>query len=400
MSQAQQPESDGKGTASKIDIHRLLQTMVEKGASDLHLTTDSPPQLRINGELYPLRTQPLTGSDTETIAYSVLNDKQKKVFEETNEIDLSFRWKGASRFRANFFRQKGHVAGALRMIPFETKPLTTLGFPSQLDALIEKPHGLILVTGPTGSGKSTTLASIIDALNERFRHHIITIEDPIEFVHNHKRSIVNQREVGADTSSFKDALRYVLRQDPDVVLIGEIRDLETMEATMRIAETGHLALATLHTNNAVQTIHRILDFFPASQQDMVRTQLSFCLEAVISQHLVVRQDNTGRVMVCEVLLPNHAIRNLIREDKTHQIYSQMQMGQGQHGMITLNQSLHAHLATGAIALDKARRYSYDPEELEQMMRHGREPTGTHAAESTGTRRGRVASKTNKGIPRR
>jgi twitching motility protein PilT len=355
------------GDEGAIDIHRLLQTMVEKGASDLHLTAEAPPQLRIHGDLYPLRTSPLTGRQIEGIAYSVLNDKQKKEFEETHEIDLSFRWKGQSRFRANFFRQKGYVAGAIRIIPFETKPMAALGFPPGLDKVLERPHGLILVTGPTGSGKSTTLASIIDAINSNRRQHIITVEDPIEFVHSHKKSIVNQREIGSDTDNFRAALRFVLRQDPDVVLVGEIRDLETMEATISIAETGHLALSTLHTNNAIQTLHRILDFFPARQQEMVRTQLSFCLQAVISQQLIVRKDNTGRVLACEVLLPNTAIRNLIRENKTHQIYSQMQMGQGKHGMMTLNQSLMQHVLSGAISQEQAFQRSYDKEELEQML---------------------------------
>ncbi len=357
---------DGGGGGG-VDIHRLLQTMVEKGASDLHLTAESPPALRINGSLYPLRTRPLQGREIEQIAYSVLNEKQKKQFEEINEVDLSFRWKGSSRFRANFFKQRGQVAGAIRMIPHETLPLDALGLPKSVSALIDKPNGLLLVTGPTGSGKSTTLASIIDAINLKHRHHIITIEDPIEFVHSHKKSIVNQREVGSDTRSFQDALRYVLRQDPDLVLIGEVRDLATMEATLRIAETGHLALATLHTNNAIQTIHRILDFFPPKQQEMVRTQVSFVLEAVISQQLIPRQDGQGRVLACEVLLPNAAIRNLIREDKTHQVYSQMQMGQGKHGMMTLNQSLLGHVASGGLSVETALHKSYDPEELTQMI---------------------------------
>ena len=357
----------GPGAGGSVDIHRLLQTMVEKGASDLHLTAESPPALRINGSLYPLRTRPLLGREIEAIAYSVLNEKQKKQFEEISEVDLSFRWKGASRFRANFFKQRGEVAGAIRMIPHETLPLDALGLPPSVSELIDKPNGLLLVTGPTGSGKSTTLASIIDAINLRHRHHIITIEDPIEFVHTHKKSLVNQREVGTDTRSFQDALRYVLRQDPDVVLIGEVRDLATMEATLRIAETGHLALATLHTNNAIQTIHRILDFFPPKQQDMVRTQVSFVLEGVISQQLIPRQDGKGRVLACEVLLPNAAIRNLIREDKTHQMYSQMQMGQGKHGMMTLNQSLCGHVASGGLDVETALRKSYDPEELTHMI---------------------------------
>lgn len=352
-----------------VDIHRLLQTMVDKGASDLHLTAESAPALRINGSLYPLKTRPLQGREIEAICYSVLNEKQKKTFEELHEIDLSFRWKGSSRFRANFFKQKGNVAGAIRMIPTETVPLAALGLPDAVTTLIEKPNGLVLVTGPTGSGKSTTLASLIDAINVSQRSHIITIEDPIEFVHNHKKCIVNQREIGSDTTSYRDALRYVLRQDPDVVLIGEIRDYETMEATLRIAETGHLALATLHTNTAVQTIHRVLDFFPSDQQEMVRTQLSFVLEGVISQQLIPRQDGAGRVLGVEVLFPNAAVRNLIREEKTHQIYSQMQMGQGKHGMQTLNQSLLGHVKNGAISIEEALHRSYDGDELNQMLQN-------------------------------
>lgn len=367
-----EPDSTTETKRATVDVHRLLKTMVEQGASDLHLTADSPPQLRINGSLFPLRTPPLTGSDVESIAYSVLNERQKKQFEETNEVDLSFQWKGASRFRANFFRQRGHMAGALRMIPFETRPLAGLGFPPSVSGLIDKTQGLVLVTGATGSGKSTTLASMIDAINSQHRHHIITIEDPIEFVHTHKKSIVNQREIGTDTATFSEALRYVLRQDPDVVLIGEIRDYETMEAALRIAETGHLAFATLHTNSTIQTIHRVLDFFPPKHQEMVRTQLSFVLEAVISQQLLVRSDGKGRVLASEVLLPNAAVRNLIREEKTHQIYSQMQMGQGGHGMQTMNQSLFSLVQNHAISRDTAFLYSHDVEELNAMFN----PTAT------------------------
>ncbi len=361
--QGEGPGTRGGPGQGGVDIHRLLQTMVEKGASDLHLTVSSPPALRINGALYPLRTAPLEGPQIERICYSVLNERQKKQFEETNEVDLSFRWKGGSRFRANFFRQKGYVAGALRMIPHETLPLMTLGLPKTVETIIDKPNGLILVTGPTGSGKSTTLASIIDAINNKHRHHIITIEDPIEFVHTHKKSIINQREVGTDTATFNAALRYVLRQDPDVVLIGEIRDLETMEATLRIAETGHLAFATLHTNSAIQTIGRILDFFPSEQQDSVQSQLSHVLEGVLSQQLLARSDGRGRVLAVELLVPNAAVRNLIREGKTHQIYSQMQMGQGKHGMQTFNQSLLQHVATGAISAELALQKSQKPDEL-------------------------------------
>ncbi|MGM0577271.1 MAG: type IV pilus twitching motility protein PilT [Myxococcota bacterium] len=376
-----------RGSVPAVDIHRLLQTMVEKGASDLHLTAESPPQLRINGSLYPLRTAPLKGSDIEQIADSVLNEKQKKKFEETNEIDLSFRWKGSSRFRANFFRQKGFAAGALRMIPHETLPLAQLGLPEAVTELINRPNGLVLVTGPTGSGKSTTLASVIDAINSTHRHHVITIEDPIEFIHGHKKSIVNQREVGTDTAGFHSALRFVLRQDPDVVLIGEIRDLETMEATLRIAETGHLALATLHTNNCIQTIHRVLDFFPPDQQGMVRNQLSLVLAGVVSQQLIPRQDGRGRVLAVEFMLPNAAVRNLIREDKIHQIYSQMQMGQSKYGMQTLNQSLLTHVQSGALHQDVALGRSSDPEELEQMIQAWRsERAGGQPMRRSGLRR--------------
>ena len=359
-----QPPGEGGGG---LDIHRLLQTMVEKGASDLHLTVGSPPALRINGALYPLRIPPLTPNDIQLIAYSVLNEKQKKMFEETSEVDLSFRWKGVSRFRANFFRQKGAMAGALRRIPFETKPLGQLGFPAAIEELANRPHGLILVTGPTGAGKSTTLASLVDRVNSTRREHIITIEDPIEFIHTHKRCIINQREVGTGTASFGDALRYVLRQDPDVVLIGEIRDLETMEAALRVAETGHLVMASLHTNNAVQTIHRVLDFFPSDQQDMVRTQLSFVLEAVISQQLLVRQDGAGRAMACEILVSTPAIANLIREDKTHQILGHMQSGQSKSGMMTLNQSLLGLVRSRAISPEVALLRSYEPDELAKMI---------------------------------
>jgi twitching motility protein PilT len=359
----------GSGSGETIDIHKLLKFMVDKGASDLHLSAGAPPCLRVNGELFMLRSEPLKPAEIQAIAYSVLNEKQKKVFEESNEIDLSFQWKGVSRFRANFFRQRGSVAGALRQIPQSVRSLDELGVPRAVNALLDRPRGLILVTGPTGSGKSTTLASMIDAINAKQRGHIITIEDPIEFLHSHKRCIVNQREIGSDTRSFLDALRYVLRQDPDVVLVGEIRDLETMEAALRISETGHLVLATLHTNNAVQTIHRVLDFFPPRQQEMVRTQLSFVLEGIVSQQLIPRQDGNGRAMAVELLIPNAAIRNLIREDKTHQILSAMQVGKARHGMQSLNDSLAQLVFTRAISLEQALQRSYDPDDLETMVRN-------------------------------
>jgi twitching motility protein PilT len=353
--------------SSNVDIHRLLQTMVEKGASDLHLTAASPPCLRINGKIYALKTRPLEGPELEMLAYSILSERQKKEFEETNEVDMSFRWKGAARFRANFYRQQGFVAGAIRSIPTDVRTLTELGIPSAANDLLDRAGGLILVTGPTGSGKSTTLASFVDGYNSRHRGHIITVEDPIEFVHSHKKCIVNQREVGSDTQSFKSALRYVLRQDPDAVLIGEIRDLDTMEAVLALSETGHLTFATLHTNNCVQTIHRILDFFPPKQQEMVRTQISFVLEGILSQQLLPSADGRGRVLACELLVPNGAIRNLIRENKTHQIYSQMQMGQTRHGMQTLNQCLLKLVTSRQIAKEDAIQRSYDPEELTTML---------------------------------
>ena len=358
------------GMTEVMDIHRLLQTMVEKGASDLHLTVGSAPCLRINGSLYPLKTRPLEGAEIEILTYSLMNERQKKGFEETNEVDLSFRWKGGARFRANFFRQQGNVAAAIRQIPSEVRQLTDLGLPSSANDLVDRSGGLVLVTGPTGSGKSTTLASFIDCYNQKHRGHIITIEDPIEFVHTHKKCIVNQREVGADTESYTTALKYVLRQDPDAVLIGEVRDRKTMEALLSIAETGHLAFATLHTNNAVQTIHRILDFFPAEQQDMVRTQVSFVLEGVISQQLIPRADGRGRVLGCEVLIPTPAIRNLIRENKTHQIYSQMQVGQTRHGMQTMNQCLARQVGQKYITKEDAIMASYDPDELNTLLGGG------------------------------
>ena len=368
-----------------VDIHRLLQTMVEKGASDLHITAGSPPCLRINGKMYPLKTTPLEGPELESLAYSLLNEKQKKDFEETNEVDMSFRWKGTARFRCNFYRQQGYVAGAIRSIPSEVRSLTELGLPSAASDLLDRSGGLVLVTGPTGSGKSTTLASFIDGYNTRHRGHIITIEDPIEFVHTHKKCIVNQREVGTDTSSFRNALKYVLRQDPDAVLIGEVRDLETMEALLAISETGHLAFATLHTNNCIQTIHRIPDFFPPKQQEMVRTQLSFVLEGIVSQQLVPKTDGRGRVLACELLIPNAAIRNLIRENKSHQIYSQMQMGQTLHGMQTMNQCLVRLVQKHLVSREEALMRSYDPEELTQMLMNMSSGSGSRGLGDRGRR---------------
>lgn len=352
--------------APNLDIHQLLQVMVDKNASDLHVTVGTPPQLRIDGALYPVKVPALTGQDTQRLCYSVLTDSQKKRFEEFNEIDLSFQWRGRSRFRANFFRQRGSVAGAIRQIPQKILSLEELGIPAAVSNLLDRPRGLILVTGPTGSGKSTTLASMIDAINIRRRGHIITIEDPIEYLHRHKNCVVNQREVGTDTVDFAGALRYVMRQDPDVVLVGEIRDRETMETALRLSETGHLVLSTLHTNGAVQTLHRVMDLFPADQQDRVKTQLSFVLEGILSQQLMRRVDG-GRIIAVELMVPNSAIRNLIREGKAHQIYSQMQMGQSKHGMQTMNQSLLKLYQDGLITREEAMIKAGDNEEMMTLL---------------------------------
>jgi twitching motility protein PilT len=352
------------------NLHQLLKAMVEKGASDLHITTGSPPQLRIDGELVPLKTAPLTPVETKQICYSILTDAQKHKFEEENELDLSFGVKGLSRFRSNIFMQRGAVAGAFRTIPFKILTFQELGLPPVVAELSKKPRGLILVTGPTGSGKSTTLASIIDKINNERHEHILTIEDPIEYLHPHKNCLVNQREVGADTRSFKTALKYILRQDPDVVLVGEMRDLETIEAALVIAETGHIAFATLHTNSCVQTINRILDVFPPYQQPQVRAQLSFVIEGVMSQSLLQRAGAPGRILALEVMIPNVAIRNLIREDKVHQIYGAMQMGQAKFGMQTFNQSLAQLLSRRLITQEEAFSRSSDPDELKNIIAGG------------------------------
>jgi len=350
-----------------VTLQQLLKAMIEKGASDLHITTGTPPQLRIDGSLVPLRLPPLTPVDTKQLCYSILTDQQKLRFEENQELDLSFGVKNLARFRANIFMQRGAVAGAFRVIPYKILSFQELGLPPVVADLCNKPRGLILVTGPTGSGKSTTLAAMIDKINTERRQHIVTIEDPIEYLHAHKGCVVNQREVGSDTQSFKRALKYILRQDPDVVLIGEMRDLETIEAALTVAETGHLAFATLHTNGCVQTINRIIDVFPPYQQPQVRAQLSFVLEGVLSQQLIPKASGVGRALAIEVMVPNAAIRNLIREDKVHQIYSQMQIGQSKHGMQTLNQSLLSLYLRNVITLEEALGRSSDPDELRTML---------------------------------
>ena len=352
------------------NLHQLLKAMVDRGASDLHITTGSPPQLRIDGELVPLKMNALTPVETKQLCYSILTDAQKHKFEEDNELDLSFGVKGLSRFRSNIFMQRGAVAGAFRTIPFKILTFQELGLPPIVQELSKKPRGLILVTGPTGSGKSTTLASIIDKINTDRHEHIMTIEDPIEYLHPHKNCLVNQREVGADTKSFKLALKYILRQDPDVVLVGEMRDLETIESALVIAETGHIAFATLHTNSAAQTINRILDVFPPYQQPQVRAQLSFVLEGIMSQSLLAKASGSGRILALEVMVPNPAIRNLIREDKVHQIYSQMQVGQAKFGMQTFNQALAALLSRKLISMDEAFGRTSDADELKNIIASG------------------------------
>jgi twitching motility protein PilT len=348
-------------------LYDLLKHMIESGASDLHITTGSSPRLRVDGKLLNMDHPALSPADTKAFCYSILTDAQKHRFEENNELDLSFGIKGLSRFRANIFMQRGAVAGAFRTIPFTIRTFSDLMLPDIVNELVKKPRGLILVTGPTGSGKSTTLAAMIDRINDERYDHIITVEDPIEYLHGHKKCLINQREVNADTVSFKAALKYVLRQDPDVVLIGEMRDLETIEAALTVSETGHLTLATLHTNSAVQTINRIIDVFPSHQQEQIRVQLSFVLEGILSQQLLPRKSGHGRVMAVEILVPNPAIRNLIREDKVHQIYSQMQTGQSKSGMQTMNQSLFELYTKGLISYEEAMGRSMIPEELLTMI---------------------------------
>lgn len=357
------------------NMHQLLKAMIEKGASDLHITTGTPPQLRIDGKLHPLKSPALAPQETKQLCYSVLTDAQKHRFEETNELDLSFSVQGLSRFRGNVFVQRGNVSGAFRAIPFKIMTFEELDLPPVVEVLSKKPRGLILVTGPTGSGKSTTLASIVDRINQERNEHIITIEDPIEYLHPHKGCIVNQREIGSDTDSFKAALKYILRQDPDIVLIGELRDLETIEAALTVAETGHLAFATLHTNSAVQTINRIVDVFPPYQQSQIRQQLSFVLEAVMCQTLLPRANGPGRALALEVMVPNAAIRALMRDDKIHQLYSQMQIGQGKSGMLTMNQSLASLVSRRLVDAATAKARSPDIEELQQLINQGPESGG-------------------------
>jgi twitching motility protein PilT len=347
-------------------LNTLLRTMIEQGASDLHLTVGAPPAFRVNGQLYRSKSAALSPEDTQSLCYSLLTDEQKRRFEEKKELDFAFGVKNIARLRANIFIQRGAVAGVFRRIPSEIPRLEDLGFGTHVQGLTERPNGLVLVTGATGSGKSTTLAAFINAINKSKRYHIITVEDPIEFTHRHQSSLVNQREIGPDCESFGTAIRQALREDPDVLMVGEMRDEETAETTLRAAETGHLVFSTLHTNGAIQSIHRLVQMFPHDRQDYIRTLLSFTLEAILSQALVETIDKSKRIMVYEYLAMTPAIRHLIRENKLHQIYSQMQIGQDQHGMTTLNQGLARYIQQGVISYEQAVSWSPDPEELERI----------------------------------
>jgi twitching motility protein PilT len=349
----------------------LLKQAVEMQGSDLHLSIGSPPQVRVHGELEKMKPHAeLTPTDTKSLTYAVLTDAQKKRFEETKELDFSFGIRGLARFRCNMFNQKGAVGAVYRQIPERIRTFDELGLPQVLSKMAERPRGLVLVTGPTGSGKSTTLAAMIDKINTERHGHILTVEDPIEYLHQHKNCLINQRELHSDTDSFTNALRAALREDPDLVLIGEMRDLETVESALRIAETGHLTFGTLHTNSAASTINRIIDVFPSHQQAQIRTQLSLVIEGIVCQALLPRADGKGRVVSLEILVPTAGIRNLIREDKVHQIYSAMQTGQEKLGMQTMNQSLATLYFKRQITLDTAMSASSNREELQEMINRG------------------------------
>jgi twitching motility protein PilT len=352
---------------SKIGLPALLKTMVDQDASDLHLTVGVPPELRIHGKIVKIKADVLTASDTKEICYSILSEYQKEEFEKNLEIDFSFGIKDLARFRGNFFIQRGMVAGVFRRIPLHVPDFDQLKLPAILKKIVRKPNGLILVTGPTGSGKTTSLAAILDFLNREESGHLITIEDPIEFVHAHKSCVVNQREVGSDIRNFKDALKRILRQDPDFIMVGELRDSETIEAALTLAETGHLVFGTLHTNGAAQSVNRLINSFSPHQQAQVRTVLSFTLMAVLSQMLIPKTNQPGRVMVYELMIANQPIRSLIREDKIHQIYSAMQSGQDDTGMQTMNQSLMNFVKHGSLSKADALEYSPFPDELGRLM---------------------------------
>jgi len=354
-----------------LDIKSMLLKALELDASDLHIAMGTPPVVRVDGALEPLPGYPvLKADDAQELVYSVMNEEQISAFEAERECDLSFGIEGVSRFRLNVYRDRGSVAAAFRAIPFQVRSFEELGIPRVVADMAYRPIGLVLVCGPTGSGKSTTLAAVIDRINRERPVHIITIEDPIEYLHTHNRALVNQREVDADTHSFAAALKHVLRQDPDVILVGEMRDPETIAMAITTAETGHLAFATLHTNDALQSINRIVDVFPAAQQAQIRTQLSFVLEGVVVQQLLPRADGRGRVLAMEIMVPNTAIRALIRDDKLEQIPSMIEIGSGD-GMMTMNQSLYRLVRRSVITLETAFRSSHDPEGLQRLLERGK-----------------------------
>ena len=353
--------------ATTVNLRALLEEMIERDASDLHVTAGERPKLRIDGEIISSSVETvLSPKDTLQLAYSVLTENQKKRFEMEDELDFSFGIQNLARFRGNCFKQRGCVSMVIRQIPFNIKTFADLGLPNVIAQMAEKPRGLVLVTGPTGSGKSTTLAAMIDKINRERKGHIITVEDPIEFIHRHQGCIVNQREVGTDTKSFQSALKYALREDPDVILVGEMRDLETIQAALTIAETGHLAFATLHTNSAAEAINRIIDVFPSHQQSQVRAQLAFVLEGIVTQTLLAKAKGRGRAMAAEILVVTPAIRALIRDDKVHQIYSSMQSGK-KFGMQTLNDALYQLYMTREVSQDECLRVSGDPNEFLRMI---------------------------------
>jgi twitching motility protein PilT len=353
--------------ASGVNLRVLLEEMIERDASDLHISAGERPKMRIDGEITNSGNDTvMTPKDTLTLAYSVLTENQKKRFETEDELDFSFGIQNLARFRGNCFKQRGCVSMVIRQIPFSIKTFQDLGLPPVIAKFAEKPRGLVLVTGPTGSGKSTTLAAMIDKINRERRGHIITVEDPIEFIHRHQNCIVNQREVGTDTKSFQSALKYALREDPDTILIGEMRDLETIQAALTIAETGHLAFATLHTNSAAEAVNRMIDVFPSHQQSQVRAQLAFVLEGIVTQTLLAKAKGRGRAMAAEILVVTPAIRALIRDDKIHQIYSSMQSGK-KYGMQTLNDALYNLYMSREVALDECLRVSGDQNEFLRMV---------------------------------
>ena len=350
-----------------LNLRTLLEEMIERDASDLHITAGERAKMRIDGDIVNSKNDyVLTPKDTLQIAYSVLTEQQKKRFEMDDELDFSFGIQGLARFRGNCFKQRGCVSMVMRQIPISIKTFSDLNLPPVIARMAEKPRGLVLVTGPTGSGKSTTLAAMIDKINRERKGHIITVEDPIEFIHRHQSCIINQREVGTDTKSFANALKYALREDPDVLLIGEMRDLETIQAALTIAETGHLAFATLHTNSAAEAVNRIIDVFPSHQQSQVRAQLAFVLEGIITQTLLPRRSGKGRVMAAEILVVTPAIRSLIRDDKIHQIYSSMQSGK-KHGMQTMNDALYQLYMAREVDEEECLRVSGDPTEFYRLI---------------------------------